>query len=38
MHLSAAHELGDEHEGLVTYDARQDEAGQLLGISVITPV
>lgn len=37
LHLAAALELGDELEGLVTYDVAMTKAAELLGISVISP-
>jgi len=37
LHLAAALELGDELEGIVTYDERMAEAAGLLGIAVVTP-
>jgi hypothetical protein len=37
LHLAAALELGDDLDGLVTYDDRLGGAAQLHGISVITP-
>lgn len=38
IHLAAALDLGDDLEGLVTYDQRRAEAGQALGIEVVVPV
>ena len=38
LHLAAALELGDELEGLVTYDRRLAEGAQALGIGVIAPM
>jgi len=37
LHLAAALELGDDLDGLVTYDDRLAGAAQLHGISVINP-
>ncbi|MPY95947.1 MAG: PIN domain-containing protein [Acidimicrobiia bacterium] len=37
LHLSAALELGDELDGMVTYDDRLGHAARLHGIIVITP-
>ncbi len=37
VHLAAALELGDELEGIVTYDDRLAEAAALHGIAVIAP-
>jgi uncharacterized protein len=37
IHLAAALELGDELDGLVTYDARLADAARLHGITVIAP-
>lgn len=37
LHLAAALELGDELEGIVTYDEQMVEAAGLLGIAVVTP-
>jgi len=37
LHLAAALELGDELEGLVTYDVSMTKAAELLGIRVISP-
>ena len=37
VHLAAALELGDELDGIVTYDARLSEAAALHGITVIAP-
>ena len=37
VHLAAALELGDELDGLVTYDDRLASAAQALGISVVAP-
>ena len=38
LHLAAALELGDELEGMVTYDRRLAEGAQALGIHVVAPV
>ncbi len=37
IHLAAALELGDELEGLVTYDDRLAEAASAYGIAVLAP-
>lgn len=37
LHLAAALELGDDLEGIVTYDRRLSESAEALGISVIAP-
>lgn len=37
VHLAAALELGDDLEGLVTYDDRLAEAAQLNGVIVVRP-
>lgn len=37
LHLAAALELGDELEGLVTYDRRLSDGAKTLGIDVVTP-
>jgi predicted nucleic acid-binding protein len=37
LHLAAALELGDELEGLVTYDERLAAAAGLHGVQVLTP-
>jgi len=37
LHLAAALELGDELDGMVTYDERLAEAAALHGIEVIAP-
>jgi uncharacterized protein len=37
LHLAAALELGDELDGLATYDVRLSEAAVLHGITVIAP-
>ncbi|QLQ09115.1 MAG: type II toxin-antitoxin system VapC family toxin [Nocardioidaceae bacterium] len=37
LHLAAALELGDDLEGLVTYDDRLAEAAQRSGIAVMAP-
>ena len=38
LHLAAALELGDELEGMVTYDRRLAEGARGLGIGVIAPM
>ncbi len=38
LHLATALEIGDELEGLVTYDRRLAEGAQALGISVVAPM
>jgi predicted nucleic acid-binding protein len=37
IHLAAALDLGDDLEGLITYDDRLAEAARLNGVSVIAP-
>lgn len=37
VHLAAALDLGDELDGLVTYDDRLTEAAKLHGVSVVVP-
>lgn len=37
LHLAAALELGDDLEGLVTYDRRMGEGARALGIRTVTP-
>ncbi|MFN8038459.1 MAG: type II toxin-antitoxin system VapC family toxin [Acidimicrobiales bacterium] len=37
LHLAAALDLGDELDGIVTYDDRQSEAARLHGVPVIAP-
>ena len=37
IHLAAALDLGDELEGLVTYDDRLGHAASMLGIEVVAP-
>jgi hypothetical protein len=37
LHLAAALELGDELDGVVTYDQRLADGARALGISVIAP-
>lgn len=37
IHLAAALELGDELDGIVTYDDRLSDAAELLGVAVISP-
>lgn len=38
LHLAAALEVGDELEGVVTYDRRLSDGAQALGIAVVAPV
>lgn len=38
LHLAAALELGDELEGVVTYDSRLADGANALGIEVIVPI
>lgn len=38
MHLAAALEIGDELEGIVTYDRRMTDGAKALGISVVAPM
>lgn len=38
LHLAAALEVGDELEGVVTYDRRLADGAEALGISVVAPV
>jgi predicted nucleic acid-binding protein len=38
LHLAAALEMGDELEGVVTYDQRLAVGAEALGISVAAPV
>jgi hypothetical protein len=38
LHVAAALEIGDELEGLVTYDRRLTESAQALGIGVVAPM
>jgi uncharacterized protein len=38
LHLAAALELGDELEGVVTYDSRLADGANALGIEVIAPI
>lgn len=38
LHLAAALELGDDLEGMVTYDRRLAEGAQVLGIRVVAPM
>jgi len=38
LHLAAALELGDDLDGLVTYDTRMTEGARATGIPAITPV
>jgi predicted nucleic acid-binding protein len=37
LHLAAALELGDDLDGMVTYDARQADAAARHGVTVIAP-
>ena len=37
LHLAVALELGDELDGVVTYDDRQAAAAEALGIAVVAP-
>ena len=37
LHLAAALELGDDLEGIITYDSRLSEAAKALGIVVVSP-
>ena len=37
LHLSAALDLGDDLQGVVTYDERLSTAAQLSGVTVISP-
>jgi hypothetical protein len=37
LHLAAALELGDELDGIVTYDDRMAVAAALYGVAVIAP-
>jgi len=37
LHLAAALELGDELDGIVTYDSRMAAAASLYGVAVIAP-
>jgi len=37
LHLAAALELGDELDGIVTYDDRMATAASLYGVAVIAP-
>ncbi len=37
LHLAAALELGDELEGVITYDSRMADSARSLGISVLAP-
>lgn len=37
LHLAAARSIGDDLEGVVTYDVRLDHAAALLGIPVVAP-
>ena len=38
VHIAAALDLGDDLEGLVTYDDRQADAAEAHGITVISPI
>jgi len=38
LHLAAALEMGDDLEGLVTYDRRLSDGANALGISVAAPI
>jgi len=38
LHLAAALEIGDELEGIVTYDRRLAEGARALGITVVAPI
>jgi hypothetical protein len=38
LHLAAALELGDDLDGLVTYDTTMIDAAQSTGIAVVTPM
>ena len=38
LHLAAALELGDDLDGLVTYDTRMIHGAQTAGIAVVTPM
>ncbi len=37
LHLAAALELGDDLEGIVTYDERMGAAAEVMGIRVVAP-
>jgi predicted nucleic acid-binding protein len=37
LHLATALEVGDELDGLVTYDARMSVAAEALGLAVLAP-
>lgn len=37
LHLAAALELGDDLQGLITYDQRLADSAKTLGIDVVTP-
>jgi len=37
LHLATALEVGDELDGLVTYDARMAAAAKTLGLAVLAP-
>jgi predicted nucleic acid-binding protein len=38
LHLAAALEMGDELEGLVSYDQRMSQGASALGIQVVAPI
>jgi predicted nucleic acid-binding protein len=38
LHLAAAMEMGDELEGVVTYDRRMADGAQALGMRVVAPM
>jgi predicted nucleic acid-binding protein len=38
LHLAAALEMGDELEGLVSYDQRMSQGASALGIKVVAPI
>ena len=38
LHLAAALEMGDELEGLVTYDRRMAHSAQALGVAIVAPM
>ncbi len=38
LHLAAALEMGDELEGLVSYDQRMSQGAGTLGIEVVAPI
>jgi predicted nucleic acid-binding protein len=37
LHLATALEIGDELDGLVTYDGRMSAAAEALGLTVLAP-